>query len=271
MNIYSERTPYTYLIGWSTLNTWYYGLRFAKDCHPTDLFVKYFTSSKHVKNFIQRHGYPDIIQIRQIFKSNEVDKARIFEHKVLRRLHADHRDDFLNKSTGLSIPSQLGIPKSEETKEKLSNSGKGKHFGAKSEETKQKMRNAAKGKKKSTEYVQNKILTIGVGEDIFNKLTSYDFFIEQITNGISSEQIAINLGVSSTTVLRYGRKLNIKFNRNLSKSIMSKLSNKEFFIKSINAGKSSNTIAKELNIPISTVRRYALKFNIRFSTRPKTR
>lgn len=38
-------TPYTYLIGWSKHNIWYYGKRTAKNCHPNDFWVTYFTSS----------------------------------------------------------------------------------------------------------------------------------------------------------------------------------------------------------------------------------
>ena len=39
-----DRTPYTYLIGWSNLNKFYYGVRYGKGCHPSDLWVKYFGS-----------------------------------------------------------------------------------------------------------------------------------------------------------------------------------------------------------------------------------
>jgi len=45
-SIYQSNLPYTYLIGWSNLNTWYYGRRTSKNCHPSDLWQKYFTSSK---------------------------------------------------------------------------------------------------------------------------------------------------------------------------------------------------------------------------------
>jgi len=44
--------PYTYLIGWTSTNKYYYGVRFAKNCNPSELFITYFTSSKHVKNYI---------------------------------------------------------------------------------------------------------------------------------------------------------------------------------------------------------------------------
>ena len=91
--------PYTYLIGWSHYKKFYYGVRFSKDCHPSDLFVKYFTSSKSVSCMIKEHGMPDIIQIRKTF-SNEKD-ARNWEHKVLTKIKAVERNDFLNRTDNL--------------------------------------------------------------------------------------------------------------------------------------------------------------------------
>lgn len=73
---------------------WYYGVRFAKGCHPSDLWVKYFTSSRHVKMFIKSNGNPDIIQIRKTFDS--AAEARKYEEKVLKRMKVRHRKDFLN-------------------------------------------------------------------------------------------------------------------------------------------------------------------------------
>lgn len=88
--------PYTYLIGWKKLNLYYYGVRYATDCHPSDLFVTYFTSSSLVKLHIDIYGNPDIIQIRKTFKSKE--DACKWETKVLKRLNAVNRLDFLNKT-----------------------------------------------------------------------------------------------------------------------------------------------------------------------------
>lgn len=51
-----SHVPYTYLIGWSKLNKWYYGSRTAKNCHPSELWIKYFTSSKFVKEFRRLYG-----------------------------------------------------------------------------------------------------------------------------------------------------------------------------------------------------------------------
>ena len=91
-------TPFTYLIGWSSKKRYYYGSRYCKKCHPSDLFTTYFTSSKTVKDFIEENGLPDIIQVRKIFKSDT--DALTFEHKVLRRLDVKNRIDFLNKTDG---------------------------------------------------------------------------------------------------------------------------------------------------------------------------
>jgi hypothetical protein len=94
--------PYTYLIGWSKTNKYYYGVRYSKHCSPTDLWNTYFTSSKVVKEYVLQHGDPDIIQIRKVFKNS--NDARVWEEKVLKRIKASTRNDFLNKSNGASIP-----------------------------------------------------------------------------------------------------------------------------------------------------------------------
>lgn len=93
MSIY---TPYTYLIGWSTHNKWYYGVRYAKNCNPSDLCKTYFTSSKHIKQFRKEYGDPDIIQIRKKF--NDVEKAILWEHKVLKRLKVNITEKWINQT-----------------------------------------------------------------------------------------------------------------------------------------------------------------------------
>lgn len=103
MSIYTQhtaidRTPYTYLIGWSKFNIWYYGVRVAKNCHPTDLFISYFTSSNHVHKFCLEFGFPDIILIKNIF--NNKKDALLHENKILRRLNARIHPKMLNCSNG---------------------------------------------------------------------------------------------------------------------------------------------------------------------------
>lgn len=97
---------YTYLIGWSTLNKFYYGVRTAKNCNPKELFVSYFTSSKYVKKFIKQFGNPDIIQIRKTF--NDKLKALEWEEKVINRLNMVFRDDFLNCGNGGKLFNSIG-------------------------------------------------------------------------------------------------------------------------------------------------------------------
>lgn len=100
MSIY---IPYTYLIGWSKLNKWYYGVRTAlrhkclyeSGAHPNDLWKTYFTSSPVVEQFIEENGDPDVIQIRKTFKTK--DEALTWESKVLKRMMVKQNDKWLNK------------------------------------------------------------------------------------------------------------------------------------------------------------------------------
>jgi len=97
MDIY-DRTPYTYLIGWRLHNKWYYGARYGAGCHPSDLWTKYFTSSRIVKRLRAKIGDPDVIQVRRTFKSHK--DAILWEHKVLRRLKVSKKDMWINVSEG---------------------------------------------------------------------------------------------------------------------------------------------------------------------------
>ena len=94
---------YTYLIGWTKQNKFYYGARWSKDCEPTDLWSTYFTSSKHVKSFLKLYGDPDIVQIRKTFTDSE--KCKVFERRVLLKLNVLKKDKWLNKNiNGLFLP-----------------------------------------------------------------------------------------------------------------------------------------------------------------------
>lgn len=100
--MHSDRTPYTYLIGWSQRDKYYYGVRYAKGCHPGDLFNTYFTSSKFVLRYVEQHGNPDIIQIRRCWKTPE--KAIAAERRILESLDLAKNPRFLNvkNATGTS-------------------------------------------------------------------------------------------------------------------------------------------------------------------------
>lgn len=100
MNIYSGK-PFTYYICWSNLDIHYYGVRFANGCNPTDLWTKYFTSSDRVKEFRKIHGEPDVIQIRKIFE--DIQDARIWESRVLRKMKVKKRSNWLNDGMGMAL------------------------------------------------------------------------------------------------------------------------------------------------------------------------
>jgi hypothetical protein len=82
----------------------YYGVRYARNCHPDDLWTIYFTSSSYVADYISKHGAPDIIQIRKRFYGpNRVTESKRYEHRVLCRLNVAYRTDYLNKSNMNSL------------------------------------------------------------------------------------------------------------------------------------------------------------------------
>ena len=159
MNIY---IPYTYYIGWSTLDKWYYGVRFAKNCNPSEFWKKYFTSSKEVMLLREKFGEPDVIRLDKTF--NDANQAREYEHSVLKFLNADKNDKWLNKTCG-KCPTSKGLKLTDEQKQNLSKLRKGRVFTKehkenlsksskgmpkpKSEEYRRKLSDAAKGKKKS--------------------------------------------------------------------------------------------------------------------------
>lgn len=93
------RNCYTYLIGWTNQNIWYYGKRTRVNCKPSDLWVKYFTSSVHVAAFREAYGEPDVIEVRNLFGLAHKECNR-WEHRVLKRINAKSNPHFLNKNNG---------------------------------------------------------------------------------------------------------------------------------------------------------------------------
>jgi hypothetical protein len=98
--------PYTYLIRWPQLNISYYGVRYAQDCNPSDLWNPYKTSSHHVKEFIKENGEPTVIQVRKVFANAVL--AQEWEHRVLKRIKVVGNDQWLNRTDNKSIAPQYG-------------------------------------------------------------------------------------------------------------------------------------------------------------------
>lgn len=89
---------YTYLVGWSTHDRWYYGCQYKNGADPSKLWNGYYTSSKIVKRMVKSHGQPDVIQIRRTFKCPK--RARYWEHRLLRRINASQSIRWLNLKNG---------------------------------------------------------------------------------------------------------------------------------------------------------------------------
>ena len=97
----NKHIPYTYLIGWTEEDKYYYGVRYARNCNPNDLWKTYFTSSNYVKEFRKEKGEPDLVQIRKVF--NCPKKALNWESKFLKKINASKNEKFLNKSNPSKI------------------------------------------------------------------------------------------------------------------------------------------------------------------------
>ena len=89
--------PYTYLITHIPTNKKYYGVRYAKGCHPNDLGTKYFSSSKDLLLMINRESIESFkFEVRKTFLSKQ--KACEWESKVLRRLKVHLNENWINKA-----------------------------------------------------------------------------------------------------------------------------------------------------------------------------
>lgn len=132
-----KRGPYTYLIGWRALDLWYYGVRYAQGCDPSELWTSYFTSSKRIPILRSLHGEPDVVEVRQIF-ANPL-KATAWESRVLKRMGAVQSKRWINLARGsvefntsssevrLAISrAKKGHVQSKETRDKISKSRSGK-------------------------------------------------------------------------------------------------------------------------------------------------
>ena len=111
---------YTYLIGWRSLDVWYYGYR-NRENPDSDLWVEYFTSSKYVKQFRELHGEPDVVRVHRVLPDKV--SAMEYEDRFLYRVKAVRSSRWLNRGRrGIEFRSPEKF--SEESKMKMSESAK---------------------------------------------------------------------------------------------------------------------------------------------------
>jgi hypothetical protein len=136
-------TPYTYLLKHINSDKFYYGVRYAKGCSPNDFWNTYFTSSKHIKELINTYGKDSFVyEIRKTFEDKK--KAIAWEHRVLKRINAVSRNDFINKTDNIAICSDsarfmLGKFQTDKQKSAAAKTGKGNLGRKASDETKVKI------------------------------------------------------------------------------------------------------------------------------------
>lgn len=105
-----EYMPYTYLIGWTTLDRWYYGVEYGYKkkpyANPINFWNTYFTSSNIVKYHREKYGEPDVIKIRKIFNSglyeDRMKNAIYWEKRVLSKIDITN-DKWINGRIGGDI------------------------------------------------------------------------------------------------------------------------------------------------------------------------
>jgi hypothetical protein len=91
--------PFSYYLYHIPTEKHYYGIRHGKKADPNSLWKTYFTSSKIVKKMIEEYGIDSFqVEIRKTFDTPQ--KAILWEHKVLRRLNAAVRPDWINRHNG---------------------------------------------------------------------------------------------------------------------------------------------------------------------------
>lgn len=155
-NPFNKSRPFVYAVMWTELGVAYVGVRYAINCHPDDLWTRYFTSSQYVKEFREKHGEPDHIEVIETFLTAK--EAIDAEHDIIMTFDLHINSGFLNKACGGRINTmdadvrekiriaRTGTKRSPETCKKISEIQKGQKRKPLSEETRAKISEANKGR-----------------------------------------------------------------------------------------------------------------------------
>jgi hypothetical protein len=93
--------PYVYYLVFTHPETreklYYVGCQYGAKAHPSNLLTTYLTSSSRVQELIEEFGKECFkTSIRKIFKT--IKETKRYERKLLTKLRAKQRTDFINKS-----------------------------------------------------------------------------------------------------------------------------------------------------------------------------
>lgn len=186
--------PFVYVVMWTQLNQAYLGVRYARGCHPSDLWSTYFTSSNYVARFREQNGEPDHIEVLETFLTAK--EAIAAEKDIISTFELHRNPAFLNRNCAGTFvmddvvrqqisSSKMGIKHSEQSKLKMSESRKGRVMSEEtrakisasrkgwkvSEETKAKLSQSLKGRQFSEEH-RKKISTANQGKKPWNANTA---------------------------------------------------------------------------------------------------
>ena len=198
---------YTYYIYHRPTDQHYYGARWAATADPTDFWVTYFTSSRAVKSLIKEYGVDSFdIQIRKVFVTGI--EARLWEHRVLKKLKVWKNSRWLNKTNGqppictYSRKGQgLGRKLSDKHKQSISKS----NVGVSRYHSKEHIEKAAKARVGLRQSAETKTK---IGTSIRKSKPQYKFTLgDQIFIGCMgdwADQFGINVKSASTTFCRKG-------------------------------------------------------------------
>ena len=99
--------PYVYLLKFKPTDKFYLGVKYGKNANPEFFWVKYFTSSKIIKNLIKTYGKESFeYKILKTFDCPE--KALKYEQTIIRRMNLVNDDRFFNMAANSPSPTTSG-------------------------------------------------------------------------------------------------------------------------------------------------------------------
>ena len=109
--------PFTYLLTHKSSGRKYYGVKCCSKSDPSMLWVRYFSSSKIVKELIKQEGKDAFnFEVRKIFQSK--DEAMKWEQRFLTKVRAAQSPNWINRHNGGA--NWRCTSHSEESKKKIS-------------------------------------------------------------------------------------------------------------------------------------------------------
>jgi hypothetical protein len=109
--------PYTYLIEFIPTGNKYYGVKFSKDSDPNLFWKNYFTSSKVIKDLIEKHGVEAFsTKVDKVFDTPE--EAIKYELQYLQSI--EDKSLWLNQNFGSGYDINRALYKTEEHRRKIS-------------------------------------------------------------------------------------------------------------------------------------------------------